>query len=200
MKAIILTSTGLLLLALACKKPYGSAKNVRGDNQSPKLEIEIYGKPAGEEKIYARSIVAAKWGLQYKYLGCVISPLKAFSVDHHNKKVGAIMAGKFGENWKTKLDSLVDKEYMAQNRVEALLNKQKQTIAKRKQMGADSVFMEYYLLPQRDSLVYQAYVNGWQEIKGKNHFLCYYKYMVDLKNSTVKLYSTSVTNVDYLIK
>jgi len=190
----------LLVIALvSCDKHRGKGDPVK-QTQPQKLEIEIYGKPAGEEKIYARSIVAAKWGLQYKYLGCVISPLKAFSVDHHNEKVGAIMAGKFGKNWKTKLDSLVDKEYMAQNRAEALLNKQKLTIAKRQQMGADSVFMEYYLLPQKDSLVYQAYVNGWQEIKGKNHFLCYYKYMVDLKNSSVKLYSDSVTNVDYLIK
>lgn len=186
-------SFAIIVFALFCSS-CKTGGDVKWSNKT-KLTILGYGKPAHTERFYSRDLVAAKWGLTYDLLGCVVTPLIVDSVHNHNEKVNAAMTAKFGADWEARMLKEVDKEFSNEQMATQLLDKQSLNIKKRTQLYQDDyAFLNYYLIPAKDTLTYTALAHGWSTIKDKHADYCYYTYMVDLKTHSVKLISDSISN------
>jgi hypothetical protein len=149
------------------------------------------------ERFYSKNLIAAKWGLTYDLLGCVVTPLIVDSVRTHNYKVRATMAAKFGSGWEIRLSKEQDIEFSNEQAATELLNKQSLNIKKQQELQqASYADLDYRLVPAKDSLTYKAYAHGWTTIKNKHVDRCFYTYLVDLKTKSVKLLSDTASNFD----
>ncbi|MBS7564169.1 hypothetical protein KHS38_07105 [Mucilaginibacter sp. Bleaf8] len=188
-----------LCLNLGCKPKNQKAAHGKAVSKADSTESTLfytYGLPGPAESENATSVVAAKWGFGYKSVaGCTVSEKLVDSVQKHNEQVEEGLIKKYGKDWRARFNKEAATELAAHKRVIALLDKQKQNIHKRTELEKEGNELQYYISPAGKEQLYEAKAVGWAKINGKEAYVSYYKYIVDLNNATVKLVSDTITKI-----
>lgn len=186
-------------LNIGCKPKSPKAtqgKVVSKADSTERTVFYTYGLPNSVESETATSVVAAKWGFGYKSVaGCMVSEKLLDSVQKHNELVKQGLIIKYGKDWQERFNREVATELAAYKRVIALLDKQKQNIHKRTELEKEGNGLQYYISPTGKERLYQAKAVGWGKLNGKDAYVSYYKYVVDLNKATVKLVSDTITKI-----
>ena len=179
----------LLVFLTGCHSP---SKPV---DSNKKLRLLTYGGPPDLEcRINAKNVVADQWGLEFvSAAGCEVTEELVDSVDRHNKKVEALIEAKFGKSWQVTFDKEVNEERKKQKVVYDLLDNEKRILDKQKALEKEGNGL-HYQFKKRNNESYFVRVTGWGKIKGKDTYVSYFRYVVDIEKKQVKLTS------DYVIK
>jgi len=162
-------------------------------DKNKKLEFLTYGMPGDATLGNAADVVSDKWGFRTKGVGnCLVTQRFVDSVGSHNDMVNRALVNKFGKNWRNKYSKEVDAELAYEKEAIKLLDKQSGNVIKRKELEKKGDGLHYYLWPAKDAKTYEVLATGWGEIDGKNEYVMYYKYIVNLEKSSVKLVSDKV--------
>ncbi len=179
----------LLILLTACQQ---DSTNNAQLNKGEKLRLLTYGGPPDLDRMNAENVVAEKWGLEFvSAAGCTVTEELVDSVRRHNKKVEALIEKKYGKSWELTFDKEVNEELRKQKVASSLLNKEKIIIRKRKALKKEGNGIHYRFIALNKS-EYIVGVTGWGEIKGKDAYVSYFRYLVDIENKQVKLTSDRV--------
>lgn len=182
----------ILTMILFSRKHKSAEKPLKWD-QHKKLEFLVYGLPLPHETQNARYVIAKNWGFKDKNIaGCILTKALTDSVHQHNQLVKAALTAKFGSNWEAKFNKEVEQELVNEKKVIAILDQQKTIISKRKTLGKLGNELQFHIDPIDGKTIYRATVTGWKTLNGKDEYVSYYKYWVDLNSSKVKLISDSV--------
>jgi hypothetical protein len=188
----------LTFFALVAATSCDQQKKVNSDkssltNSDDKFRLLTYGGPPDLVRQSATNVVAEKWGIEYLGVaGCVVTKNLVDSVDRNNSKVEILIEKKYGKDWQTKFDKEVDEELINQKIASSLLDKEKKVIRKRNELEKKDNGL-YYSFHPIDKDQYNVNATGWGQINGKDEYLIYLKYFVDINKKTVKLISDSVT-------
>ena len=192
----------VIILILICSFSYvrfspKSDETVKWD-KNKKLEYLIYGKSWTLETQSAEDIIAKKWGFRYKAVaGCLVTDKLVNSVQKHNEKVNQAFIAKFGKNWKDLMSKDFNTEFLTEKKAIALLEQQKGIVLKTEKLEKQKSRLTYYLKAFNNDPSYLIYVCGHEIVKGNQVvFLIYFKYSVDLKNSSVKLLKGTLADFD----
>lgn len=95
-----------------------------GQTVGPKsLTILELGLPPKNDYRNARSIIADKWGFDFKSVaGCVVTDHLIDSVKAHNTFVEARLDSLFGADWEERFDLEVEKELVIERNVRGLID------------------------------------------------------------------------------
>jgi hypothetical protein len=194
MKQIQVLIVLVIIACCSCKRQSHRSDSIKwGGN---KLVFYTYGAPEAPIRKNATNVVAAKWGFGYKSVaGCLVNKALTDSVQRHNNMVEQALVEKYGKAWNIRFDKEVNAELAAQQKVTALLNKQQLNLHKRAILNKEGKGLNYYIKPVNDNQLYQVSAEGWLDTKGKPTYVSYFRFRVDLKNSTVKLLSDSVYKI-----
>ncbi len=144
----------------------------------------------------ASYIVANKWGFRDKRIaGCVVTKALVDSVKEHNNQVNKALTAKFGKDWHAKFDKEVEDEFTTEKKAIALLNQQTTTIQKRKGLEKEGNGLSFHLDLTGKNSVYTANAIGWGKVNGKDGYVSYYKYLINLNNSKVTLLSDVIAKL-----
>ena len=156
------------------------------------LRLLTYGKPPVMERQSAEKVIADKWGIEYfGVAGCVVTQELIDSVEKNNKEVEVLIENKYGKSWQTKFDKEVEEELIKQKVASSLLDKEKIIITKRKELEKEGNGLHYRFQPINKS-EYKVSATGWGQINGKDEYVSYFRYVVDIENEKVKLTSDSL--------
>ncbi len=177
----------LLVFLTGCHSP---SKPV---DSNKKLRLLTYGGPPDLEcNINAENVVADKWGLEFvSAAGCEVTEELVDSVDRHNKKVETLIEAKYGKSWRLTFDKEVNGERRKQNVIYKLLNKEKRIIDKQKALEKKGNGL-HFQFKKRNNATYFVRVSGWGQINGKDEYVSYFRYVVDIEKKQVKLTSDRV--------
>jgi hypothetical protein len=193
------TSHIFIVFVLICSSCIGHKKHnkevLKWDSHK-KLEYWVYGLPGPMYRQVAEEVVANKWGFTYKRVaGCMVTQKLQDNVKLHNESVNLALTDKFGKNWEAREAKEEDAEFVTEAKVIALLDKLKKNQVKRNQLEKEGNGLDYDMQPLSNSLQYNVSANGWGTIKGKDAWVSYYRYLVDLQNNTVKQLSDTVKKI-----
>ena len=183
----------IFIVLTACDQNSQNAKqkSIQLDT-SKKLRLLTYGGPPDMERKAAENVIADKWGIEfYGVAGCIVTQELIDSVDKHNKEVKALIETKYGKYWQTSFDKEVKEELIKQKVTSSLLDKEKLIITKRNDLEKEGNGLHYHFLPINKS-EYKVSATGWGQINGKDEYVSYFRYFVDIDNRKVKLTSDSL--------
>lgn len=162
-------------------------------NSNKKLRLLTYGGPPDLEcSVNATNVVADQWGLEFvSAAGCEVTEELVDSVDRHNKKVEALIEAKFGKSWQLTFDKEVNEERKKQKVVYDLIDNEKRILDKQKALEKEGNGL-HYQFKKRNNDTYFVRVSGWGKIKGKDTYVSYFRYVVDIEKKQVKLTSDRV--------
>ena len=191
--------TAKIFIALLLTVLTGCKQNSQTDKQkaiqldtSKKLRLHTYGGPPDMERQSAENVIADKWGIEYfSVAGCLVTQEIIDSVAKHNKEVEALIENKYGKLWQTSFDKEVEEELIKQKVASSLLDKETIIINKRKELEVEGNGLHYYFRPINKS-EYKVSATGWGQINGKDEYVSYFRYLVDIENKKVKLTSDSL--------
>ena len=177
----------------------GCNQNSKTDKQkeiqfdtNKKLRLLTYGEPPDMERQSAENVIADKWGIEYfGVAGCVVTQDLIDSVTKHNKEVEAIIGNKYGKSWQTTFEKEVEEELIKQKVATSLLDKEIIIISKRNELEKEGNGLHYRFRPLNKN-EYIVNATGWGQINGKDEFVSYFRYSVDIENKKVKLTSDSL--------
>jgi hypothetical protein len=180
----------LLILLTACQQESTNKKQL---DKGEKLRLLTYGGPPDLEcRVNAKNVVADQWGLEFvSAAGCEVTDELVDSVDRHNKKVEALIEAKFGKSWQDTFDKEVNEERRKQKVIYDLLDNEKIILDKQKALEKEGNGL-HYLFKKRNNGTYIVRVSGWGKIKGKDTYVSYFRYVVDIEKKQVKLTSDRV--------
>jgi hypothetical protein len=180
----------LVILLTACQQD--STNNAQLNN-GEKLRLLTYGGPPDlESRVNAKNVVAEKWGIEFvSAAGCEVTEELVDSVDRHNKKVETLIEAKYGKSWRLTFNKEVNEELRKQNVIYKLLNKEKRIIDKQKALEKKGNGL-HYQFKKRNNATYFVRVSGWGQINGKDEYVSYFRYVVDIEKKQVKLTSDRV--------
>lgn len=183
----------MLSIAIGCTTPKPHDTDGLTDNDTTKpFRLLVYGGPPDLEWQSAVNVIAHKWGIQYySVAGCVVTEKLVDSVDRHNKKVNERIVKKYGAGWKTAFDKEVSEEMARQKIASLLLDKEQRITTKRNELEKNGNGLQYLLWPT-NAHTYQASIRGWGQLDGKDSYVSYFRYMVDIENKKAQLVSDSV--------
>lgn len=157
-----------------------------------KLRLLTYGEPPQMEWQNAELVVADKWGIEYVGLaGCAVTRSFTDSVAEHNKEVEAMIERKFGASWKTTFTKEVQVELANQKVASDLLDSVQLIITKRTQLEKEGNGLHYHFKPISKNQ-YSVSASGWGQSDGKDAYVSYFRYFVDIERKKVTLTSDSV--------
>jgi hypothetical protein len=162
-------------------------------DSNKKFRLLTYGGPPDLEcRINAKTVVADKWGLEFvSAAGCEVTEELVDSVDRHNEKVEALIEAKLGKSWQVTFDKEVNEERRKQKVVYDLLDNEKIILDKQKALEKEGNGL-HYQFKKRNNGTYFVRVSGWGKIKGKDTYVSYFRYVVDIEKEQVKLTSDRV--------
>jgi len=187
----------IAFICCSCRRSLDS-KRVPTDSlkwdKNKKLEFLTYGLPRPSDEKNAADIISKKWGFRTKSVaGCLVTEKLVDSVRWHNEMVENALIAKLGIKWNNKYHREVDRELKLDRKVIRLLDLQKRNIIKRRELEKEGNDLHYNLWPLENGQGYEVYATGWGEIKGKSKYVTYFKYNVNLNDSSVKLISDIIS-------
>lgn len=194
MKSVAKVCIAILLIFLtSCNQnsQTDKQKKIQFDTNN-KLRLLTYGEPPNMERQIAENVIADKWGIEYfRVAGCVVTQELIDSVARHNKEVEAFIENKYGKSWQTTFDKEVEEELIKQRIASSLLDKENIIISKRNELEKEGNGLHYHFHPINKS-EYKVSSTGWGQINGKDEYVSYFRYLVNIENKEVKLTSDSL--------
>lgn len=179
----------LLIFFTACQQ---DSKNDTQLDKGEKLRLLTYGIPPDFASENAQSVIAEKWGLEfYRVGGCTLTEELVDSVRRHNKKIEELIEKKYGKSWEVTFDKEVNEELNKQKIAYSLLDKEKRIRIKQTALLKEGNALQYHFKKLTNG-IYIVSVTGWGQIKGKDAYVSYFRYLVDIENKQVKLTSDRV--------
>ena len=123
--------------------------------------------------------------------GCTLTEELVGSVRRHNKKVQALIEKKYGKSWEVRFDKEIKEELNKQKIAYSLLDKEKRITIKQAALLKEGNALQYRFKKLTNG-TYIVSVTGWGQIKGKDTYVSYFRYLVDIENKQVKLTSDLV--------
>ena len=103
----------------------------------------------------------------------------------------SLFEAKFGKSWQDTFDKEVNEERRKQKVIYDLLDNEKIILDKQKALEKEGNGL-HYLFKKRNNGTYIVRVSGWGKIKGKDTYVSYFRYVVDIEKKQVKLTSDRV--------
>ena len=158
-----------------------------------KLRLLTYGEPPQMDWQQAEHVVANRWGIEYLNLaGCAVTRSFTDSVAEHNKMVESLIEQKFGSFWKTTFTKEVQEELAKQKVAAALLDTEPMIMAKRTELEMAGNGLHYEFTPISKNQ-YSVSANGWGQSDGKDAYVSFFRYVVDIESKKVTLSRDRIT-------
>src|SRR5688572_30391424 len=126
------------------------SKSQTGNNNKKLVPytILVYGLPNFERQ-NAEGVIARKYGIRfYGVAGCVITQEFEDSVEKENKPVYAAIEKKYGKDFWKRFEKEVDKEFVKEQEVKELLDRQQYLINKQAELEKEGNGLSYIMNPK----------------------------------------------------
>jgi hypothetical protein len=144
------------------------------------------------ERENAEGVIARKYGIRfYAVAGCVVTEELEDSVKKENQVVYATIEKKYGKNFWKKFDEEVDEEFVKEETVKELLNKQQYINNKQNELDKEGNGLSYIMNPKAPG-IYDVIAYGWGKIKEEDKLVIYYRLLVHTADKSVKMMSNKV--------
>ena len=187
---IVLTVITFIVLTGCDQNSQSTKQKIVQSDTNKKLRLLTYGEPPDLEGRNAENVIADKWGIEYySVAGCNVTQELIDRVDKHNKEVEVLIESKFGKSWQSSFDKEVKEELIKQKIASSLLDKEEIINKKQKELAKEGNGIHYRFQPINKN-EYKASVTGWGQINGKDEYVSYFRYLVNIENKKIKLTST----------
>lgn len=145
----------------------------------------------------ADNVVANRWGFTYHTIaGCVVTEQLADSIKDHNQQVNNLLMGRYGKDWRKRYKTEVKQEHEAEQTALTLLKSYPEFAAKCKHLKGNGSGIIYHFDPVHPLHVYEIDITGADKFQGKETWVSYALYEVNLDQRIVKLSRHSIKSLE----
>ncbi len=158
-------------------------------NKKVSYKILVYGVPPDPIYQNAEQVIAKQWGIEFVAIGgCVVANTAKDSSEKHNEMVYQQLEQAHGKDWKINFYKAIEEEYKKEMKIMEVLDQDK-TWQKRlvKEEGASYFLYQFYPILGTEN--YDVKVSNYEEWKGKNSRVIYYKLKVLMPSKKVSIVS-----------
>ncbi len=195
-KAKLLTLISFIVLTGCNLNSKSDEQKINQIDSNKKLRLLTYGGPPDMEKQSAENVIADKWGIEfYGVAGCIVTQELIDSVEKHNKEIEVLIKNKYGKSWKSSFNKEVEEELIKQKIASALLDKEEIIITKKTELNKEGNGIHYHFKPINQN-EYNVSIKSWGQINGKDEYVSYFSFWVNIENMKTKLTSDSSSIIE----